>query len=225
MWYQHIKELPCAPKDVQLLEIPIDVKSLLLRGEQPPDMFKQQIDDVLDGGQEYFIRLSSTSGKNETPVRPFSNSFEIIEHLKRCKLFRSREYERDKPTYLILIPWNSMIDARNEFRIFVCDGVLCCASPQYWWETHNYSSDELDIIQFVLADSTNFEFMKQLPFNTFIADVYIDMDTSSFRIIELNPFGAHCGAGSSLFNWIDDYRLLHGLNDESELRYLSIVDI
>ncbi len=217
--------MPCIPSGVKLLEIPHEVKQLLLNGLDVPDQFRRELDSMIAGGEQYFVRLSSTSGKNDTPVRPYSNTQEIISHLQRCKLFRSREYSRDKPSWLILIPWNDTIDARNEFRIFVVDGVLCAASPQYWWETHNYSEDELDTIQSVLADMVHYQFIDNLPFRTFIADVYIDIANQKMNIIELNPFGAHSGAGSSLFNWENDYPQLHGLTPNAELRYLSIVPI
>ena len=68
------------------------------------------------------------------------------------------------------------------------------------------------------------EFINKVTYNTFIADVYIDMDNIVCHLIELNPFGAHSGAGASFFNWKHDYHQLCGLNENVELRYLSVIN-
>lgn len=45
------------------------------------------------------------------------------------------------------------------------------------------------------------------------------------KLIKLNPFGAHCGAGASFFNWHTDHDLLYGkTNNDPELRYLSAIN-
>ncbi len=62
-------------------------------------------------------------------------------------------------------------------------------------------------------------------YKDFVGDVYIDMDEKVCKLVEVNPFGAHCGAGSGLFNWITDYDILYGnSSEEPELRYLSIIN-
>tara|TARA_R110001599_G_scaffold91574_1_gene240561 strand:+ start:2005 stop:2157 length:153 start_codon:yes stop_codon:yes gene_type:complete len=47
--------------------------------------------------------------------------------------------------------------------------------------------------------------------------------TQTCHLIELNPFGAHSPAGSSMFNWIQDRDILYG-NVPAELRYLSAIN-
>ena len=181
------------------------------------DNLKSRISENLDG-KEYFLRTSSTSGKNDKYVRPFTNAEDILSHLFSVKEFYYREFNLDKETYLILIPWNSNITARNEFRIFVQDRKICGASPQKWWECHNYTEDELDIIESTILDA---KILKQSPYDTFIADVYIDFDKKICNLIEINCTGSHSGAGSSLFNWLHDTEILSGLNPP-ELRYISL---
>jgi hypothetical protein len=96
------------------------------------------------------------------------------------------------------------------------------ASPQRWWEVHNYTSDELEMMQQVLSQTA--EKFKSIAITaTYVADVFIDFDTGELKLIEFNPFGAHCGAGASLFNWVTDYDVLHG-KSEPELRYLSVIN-
>ena len=198
--------------------------------------FLKTVYDTVNRNQKYFVRLSSTSGKNEKAVKPFIFNDEeslddvlsnkLIKHLTNMNIFATREYKRDKDTFLILIPWNDYIDDRCEFRIFVVNNKLTAASPQKWWEVHNYSPKELKAIETALNNCT---FIVNDVYKTFVADVWIDMKNKTCSLIEFNPFGAHCGAGSSLFNWETDWDILHGMNSHGlsptpVLRYLSIIN-
>lgn len=222
--YQHWYStgIPNGPRNAILLQISTVAKKEL-SARQPSvgvDALRQQLLNVCDG-KEFFVRLSGTSGKNEKAVRPFKNAEDIIKHLMSVELFRPREFDRDKDTFIILIPWNESIDPRCEFRIFVVNGKLTAASPQRYWELHQHSSEELEAFEHALK---NIEFIgTSIPYSTFVADVYIDVASSTCHLIELNPFGAHCGAGASFFNWIDDYAVLYG-QAPPELRYLSAIN-
>jgi hypothetical protein len=184
--------------------------------------FEKDINEVLESSQnkEYFIRLSSTSGKNEKAVEPFSSSLDIISHISSVKLFVEREFKKvGKECYLIMMPWNNTLEQRYEFRIFVMNNKLTAVSQQYWQDLFQYSKKELKIIEHAL---NNITFLNDVPYTTFVGDVYIDLESKTCKLIELNPFGAHSGAGASLFNWIDDYDILHG-RSQPEFRYLSII--
>jgi hypothetical protein len=225
-WYT--EDIPNGPKGVVLIQLSPEEKRTLGLGLTVVPELKHSLQQVCTGktaktGKEYFVRLSGTSGKNEKPIRPFKYADDIIDHLARVELFRTREYERNKDTFLVLIPWNDAIDPRCEFRIFVVDNKLTAASPQRYWEHHQHSALELEAFETAL---NNIAFIGKVPYQTFVADVYIDVETSICHLIELNPFGAHCGAGASFFNWIDDYNLLYGLEPQPQpqLRYLSTIN-
>ncbi len=218
LWYS--PDIPNGPKNVVLIQIDEKTKQMLLSGTAKISPLKHQLDTICCSGKEYFVRLSATSGKNEKPVRPFKCADDIIEHLMRVEQFRKREFDRNKDTFLVLIPWNDVIDPRCEFRIFVVDGKITAASPQRYWELHQHSGEELEAFQLALD---NIAFIDKVPYRTFVADVYIDVSTAICHLIELNPFGAHSGAGASFFNWIDDYNILYGLAPP-ELRYLSAIN-
>ncbi len=220
VWYN--SKIPGIPQDVQMMLIDDVIKDLILNKKPLPVSFENEISTLMQDGQPYFVRLSSTSGKNECPVRPYLCASDVVNFLTHCSIFVGREYKRAKPTYLILMPWNSHIDARNEFRLFIVDGRLTAASPQKWWEAHAYTMNELEGFQRILS---SLEFIQNVSYRTFIADVYLDVDHLQCHVIELNPFGAHSGAGSSLFNWITDFELLHGQQENAELRYLSVAKI
>ena len=217
IWFN--ENISNGPKNVVLIPITDIIKDVLcclhenkelsIAQKQEFEIFEHVISDIIIGKKDFnsvFMRLSSTSGKNERPLRPHTNAESIIENMYKNKLFVRQEYKRKKTSYLILMPWADSFE--YEFRIFVVNKRITAASPQRWWEIKQFSSDEIEKIECAL---TNVRFIKEVQYDTFIADVYVDMETSECKLIELNPFGAHSGAGSSLFNWETDYNVLHGL--------------
>lgn len=205
---------------VKMMLLDDSVKQLMLAQQALPREVVSQIESMIEEDKQYFVRLSSTSGKNYTPLRPYTSANQIVSLLSTCKAYVDKEYKRNKPTYLILVPWNDSIDSRNEFRMFVVNRRVTAASPQRWGEIHNYSQDELEEFQDVLSNAS---FIQHVPHATFVADVYIAKQQC--HLIELNAFGAHSGVSSSLFHWVEDFDLLHGKTKYGEFRYLSIINI
>lgn len=238
IWYPQIKssEKKFLPKDVHMIYISNELKKLFVKIYEIQDSWYNYVDNlslkqfydelklVMISGNEYFVRMSSTSGKNEESIKIFTDINDILDHITGMKLFVDQEYKyQDKDSYMILMPFNHKIQAKYEFRIFVVNNKLTGISQQNSYELHNYSKDELDDIERVL---NNISFLESCPYRTYVADVYIDMEANQCNLIECNPFGAHCGAGSALFNWITDYDMLYNLtSDLPELRYLSVIKI
>ena len=226
---------------VHMIKISDEVKRCLLFDVNPDQEltdFERSIQQIIDtdnnnpninntnnSNKKYFVRLSSTSGKNEKAIRIFTNAHDIVRHLTSVKLFAYQEYQRTKDSYLILIPWNDKVLPRYEFRIFVVNNRLVAVSPQKWWELNQYTGDELELLESAFS---NIDFIdsNQCPYQTFVSDVYVDTETSKVKLIEYNPFGAHSGAGSSFFNWITDYDLLHDTKaiEYAEFRYMSAIN-
>lgn len=169
--------------------------------------------------QAYFARLSSTSGKNEKTPFPIENVQDLLRYLcQPNSILLKREYEvTDKDTYLILQPWKE-IDKRYEFRAFFRNERVICASQQFCSYNFNYTQEELDTFQKALSEMT----FPGIKYSEWVADVY--WDGEQMCLIECNPYGAHCGAGSSLFNWHDDCDIFSG-SLPGEFRYIHIVDI
>lgn len=219
IWY---KEMPLDNVNMVSISPELKIALMAMYRKLPFDanlieQFQRTIDNVLPlNGASVFIRLSSTSGKNEQSIEPLYNSTDIIKRLTSIKLFVEKEYMRDKLTYLVIMPWVE-IDPNFEFRVFIVNGKLVGLCKQAWFDHYQYSSDELNKIVDCISN-VNFD---GYPYKNFIADFYID--DSIYKLIELNPFGAHCGAGSGLFNWIDDHDLLYGLG-KCEFRYLSVIN-
>jgi hypothetical protein len=228
IWYND--NIPNGPKGIKLIYIPFQIKIILadifkhnnqVRYNDNDDFisFKEEIQQHLQN-PPYFVRLSSTSGKNEEEVEELYTVDEIIHRLTSIKQFLTQEYEREKDSYLILIPWNDHIDPRCEFRIFVVNNKLTGASIQAWHKSIQHSKEELKTFELAL---NNIPFLNTFPYTDFVADVYVNCDTQTCHLIEVNPFGAHSGAGSSLFNWEVDYKILHG-KEVPELRYQSAIN-
>lgn len=233
IWYH--PDLPSGPSGKAMI-IPIsnEVKKCLMYDvdlDEELSYFRSEIQQNIernggeDGDGSYFVRLSSTSGKNERSVPPLTCGKDVVRHMIGNRLFVEQEYNRsNKPSALIMIPWNDKINPRFEFRIFVVNNRLVAASPQKWWELIQHTGEELELFEEAFS---RVEFIGHSlnPYHTFVADVYVDPESRSVKLIEFNPFGAHCGAGSSLFNWITDYDLLHGkVTEYAELRYLSTIN-
>jgi hypothetical protein len=217
------------PQNVEFIYINKDTKKLLLDlhdhkvvKSKKLDKLKIQIAMKMNINTQYFMRLSATSGKNYRAVKPMCNVEEVIDNLIKNDIFVKREYLREKDTYLFLMPWNDKIEKRNEFRIFVKGGKLTGITQQWWSQLFNYTQEELEIFEKAF---TNISFLDKVEYKDWIGDVYVDMDEQKCKLIEINPFGAHCGAGSGLFNWKTDYDKLYGLvnGEEVEFRYQSII--
>lgn len=210
--------------DITMIYIPNSIKRILTElhfhkdiDDKEMNMFRKEIEESIKSGEKYFMRLSSTSGKNCRDIRPMESVEDIINNLVRNDIFVKREYLRDdKDTYLILIPWKEKIEKRYEFRIFVKNGRLVGVSQQWWNEVFNYTEDELRDIEYVF---NNIVLKDEVQYTDYIADVYVD--GRECKYIEINPYGAHIGAGSALFNWITDESLLNGCENELEIRYMS----
>lgn len=221
---------------VKLLKVNDDLKHFIVKNQtdllssriniDSADLLKtllNELKEIMIPGQEYFMKLSGTSGKNEKSLSPLTSPHDVVKRMLSIRQFYTQEYSSLKDTFIVLLPWNDNINCRNEFRLFIVDKRIVAASPQKWWEDHHYSYQEIRNIELSLSSAV--VVLNNITYNDCVADVYIDLDKGVLHIIELNPFGAFCGAGSSLFNWNKDYNQLNGFNDYCELRYLSTINV
>jgi hypothetical protein len=208
-------------KDCHFIQLDNKTKKLLHAKVGLPNDVRNKIQNVMEeSNHPWFVRLSSTSGKNEIPPKQFFNLQEVEQFLLQCNIFVGREYVRtDKKSYIVLMPWNDQINSRNEMRLFIYNQKLTCVSPQQFWKNHEYTQEELETCQ-DLFSQTEFD---DLMYHSCVIDAWVDFEAKTLNIIELNPFGISSGAGSSLFHWIDDYDLLHGKTTEIIFRYISTI--
>lgn len=110
-WFPEIGHLENVPSEVFVLTLSQKLKNIFIRMHNHEviesdilDEFKEKLTNFMVAEQNYFVRLSSTSGKNIKSVRPFNNVNDIIFHITSHKLFVDQEYRRDKDSCLILVP-------------------------------------------------------------------------------------------------------------------------
>lgn len=149
---------------------------------------------------------------------PFFTSKDIVSGLCtsfRCykQFLKNREKER-----LFILPWNDMIQERDEFRVFVCDKRITAISQYNIHEDYGLKDKHLFKLANIIIDLVKCKVINTistLP-PSFSVDVFIsDIDNlSNNLIIEVNSFGKELAAGSCLFNWTKDREQLYGKNSD-----------
>ena len=186
-WYKNIQEM----KDSIVIKLNPTMKELFVRDYSDKNSKKhmcliitEYINSKIGKDGLWFVKTGCTSGKNESSLQPLKNGDEIVDRLLEVREFQHRDFAIvGKDTYIIIRPWNDKINARNEFRLFVVNRKITAASPQKWAQCHNYTEDELDIIEEAIL---NADLLRCSPYDTFVADVYIDFDVKECHLIEFN---------------------------------------
>lgn len=88
-----------------------------------------------------------------------------------------------KPTWLILKEWMKNWCERNEFRIFVLNGVIVAVTQQFWQSIHHYS--DLDIRKLINA-ILRFD-VSQVCGCVFDVILILEEMDPDFIIVERNP--------------------------------------
>lgn len=169
---------------------------------------RERIEKVTDINKEYFVRLSGTSAKKDfIQLTPLKKSRNIMNHLTGSFSFLSQEYCKKKKTSIIIIPWNNLIKPRQEFRVFICEKKITAISAQRWGRDHTYTIEEANIIEESICKSN---FWHDIPYDSFVADVWVNFEEEKAYLIECNPFGIFSASGSALFSWEKNYNILYG---------------
>lgn len=161
----------------------------------------------------YFVKLGSSSAKQSHILKPLKNSSEIMNFLNN-RQFMETEYQMQKTTFLVIMPWKIDIRKKYEFRVFVYNRRVTAISQQFWNKCFNYNITKIKSIGFLILNSN---IWKILPYNSLVADVYYA--NGEIHLIECNPFGAFSPSRSALFGWIVDHNILYG-NCDPEFRYI-----
>ena len=222
-WF--FRDVAMSAKRVQMLHLTADEKKCLYTSSKLTDYsdaglvrIYEWIEKVLlDCDGPMFMRLSGTSGKNERGVRPHTTAESVLKRMTSLQLFQRQEYARtDKATFLIMMPWRDNMDPKFEFRVFRYQGKTTAISQQHWEKDFSYSADELEAIPQIILKAP----FENFP-DTMVADVWVDIAKGECQLIECNPYGAHCGAGSALFRWDTHQNILEG-REPSEFRVVSV---
>lgn len=150
-----------------------------------------------------FIKLSTE--KNDRKLKPIKYFPQLINYICDIKQ-ASFDFSQDGPQNLsiVFIPWNKNLNPSREFRVFVYNGKITAISQQLWFKKVGLTEEKYKPIVDSIIDWFN---KTLLPYKNAVLDVWCDEITT--HLIELNPFFAWSSSGSSLFHWINDYKLLH----------------
>lgn len=176
--------------------------------------------------QGWFMRLDPMSCK-DTPggSSPVDTVEDIIQRLTtsfRAQGSLQEQLDLQQPIKLYLIPYNTAMDTRREFRVYCAHGGQIAAISQYQWhKASTWTDEDLSIIatgvqglhRVILHEiERTGSSLKQtgFVFDMLYAEGKDGVSSRNvFQLIELNPFGALSGCGSCLFHWIRDWQILY----------------
>ncbi|CAF0881187.1 unnamed protein product [Adineta ricciae] len=159
----------------------------------------------------WFVKLSAQSSKHDFSIKSVQTAEDVLNVITNSPTLYKVEWQhRNKPTYIILKPWNSSITKQNEFRLFIWLNKVTAATQQHWYAELDHSQEYIDT---VVNTINNYEHSPKLP-SICVLDVVI-LEDGTMIIIELNPW---ISSGGGLFDYTMDYKVLYGLEGDAELR-------
>ena len=163
----------------------------------------------------WFVKLSAQSSKHDFSIKAVDTAESVLEVITNSPtLLRGEWQRRNKSTYIILKPWNSLISKYNEFRLFIWASKVTAATQQHWYTRLDHSQEYLDT---VLNAINSYIHSPKLP-PICVLDIVI-LDNATVIIIELNPWIC---SGGGLFDWAVDSKVLYGLEGDAELRLAAM---
>ena len=173
---------------------------------------------LFDNNTKYFVRVNNVSLKYGTHgVGPYFSLKNILESTVSSIKGHCPIYEDTKELVIYLLPWVKIND-ENEFRVFVYKNKITAISQQHLYKRLNMTNIEnkLNIITKYFNDviSKKIDWIENYTYDFAIID-----DQKPY-FIEINSFGKEYAAGSALFHWLLDEKILYNDNpDTIEFRY------
>ncbi|KAL8896337.1 MAG: hypothetical protein Q9207_007756 [Kuettlingeria erythrocarpa] len=195
------------------------------------------IEQLLKEGK-YFARLNTCSLKDAMtgsgPVNDIDDLWKrLATSMRAAAGIQALRAASDEPVYLYLLKWNDKMLSELEYRVFCApqSGEITAISQYHWFDKWIHSGkteqrrNEIAKRMFEKAKNIHQRIMhhpamtEDLKKRGFVFDILDDPDDSNATcLIELNDFGAMSGCGSCLFHWIEDAKLLYGLEEAVTLR-------
>lgn len=174
-------------------------------------------------GTGYFVRVGNVSLKyGVNGVGPYYNLKTIIESVVSSIRGHSPVLENTTKLNIYLIPWIE-INPVNEFRVFVFENNITAISQQDLYSKlyHKNYPDDLDINKIILQ---KLNIIVQYFYDEIISKItWTKSYTYDFAIcndkpyfIEMNSFGKEYAAGSALFHWLLDEKILYNRFDNED---------
>lgn len=188
----------------------------------------------------YFVRTETVSLKEGIHgVGPYFDLQSILESSVTAGRGHQAVDQRTASLKYYLFPWRADLHKHREFRVFVCEGRVTAISQQALYSENSILSlvsdatDREKLIKNwvrILVPYIHNVVVNRLALRSFVLDIVLvgppptdasrpgvivdlhEPQSLSPYFIETNAFGFNYGAGSSLFNWIEHYSVLYGLD-------------
>lgn len=158
-----------------------------------------ELNDSHFAGRKLFIKGDIHSPKDIWPTCIFDNAADA----KRI-LAASERTRNETLLFCRDVNWSIVNKEGYEFRCFVYHQRLTAVSCSFLKESFLTERMRVTIIEFF--NKIN----ETLPYNDAVVDIFIDKKSLDILIIEVNPFGADTLTSASLFDWRDDWTIIHG---------------
>jgi hypothetical protein len=205
-----------------------DLKDYLKRFGDPLGIFTQ--------GKQYFVRSEDVSLKyGMYGVGPYSDLTKIIMSVVTCErgheAIRTEGSNLSTSLKLYLCPWVD-IKLGKEFRIFVYNNKITAISQQHLYDINEYLAklpkEEQTKIVTNWAKLINSYFENTIKRNiTHLTEYTIDLallENDEPFFIEINCFGKEYAAGSSLFHWEVDEKILYDLDNKGIIHFRYVLE-
>lgn len=160
------------------------------------------------------IRVNNVSLKSgRHGIAKYGNVTQIFESIISSRQGHAPIKDNTSDLFVYPIPW---VDIVEEYRVFVHNGNIVAISLQEYW--NKYKGDLRDIERLIIFCRENM--CRTLKTNSFTMDVAILADKKIY-IIEYNSYFAPYAAGSAIYNWVTDDRILTGDGSTVHFRHLA----
>jgi hypothetical protein len=191
------------------------------------DKYKHGIENVKNKSNEseWFIRTERVSLKyGMHGAGPYNSMQQIIESMVSSISGHQCFNEDDIACKLYFMKWLKM-DKEKEFRIFIYKNNVTAISQQHLYNVNdwinNKSNGEISTMICKIIKYFNDNIKDKMSFmENYVMDLTLIGDNEEPYFIEPNCFGAQYAAGSALFHWLNDDKMLHD-KDVVEFRYVS----
>ena len=153
-----------------------------------------------------FMRFNTSSPKKMSPKFTISQIFaELLDNPKSDIMF--------------MTPWRYEISRAKDFRVFVYNNHVSAVSQKECYKFVGLSYEKVTIIAKNILECIAKQRV-EIPFKTYIADVWID-GTNAIHILKILPGEPWTSTESCLFNWIDDDCKIRQ-TDKTYIKYIDI---
>lgn len=196
-----------------------------------PNLFIEDMEEIfvnygkdIFGVTGFFVKVNNVSLKyGKHGLGPYYNMRSIIESCVTCTKGHTPIRSNTKQLDIYLIPWVK-VEPNNEFRVFVYKNKITAISQQNLYSVlyDDISIQEIHARLTIIMDYFNDVIKYKINWLANYTYDFAIVDNKPY-FIEMNCFGKEYAAGSALFHWILDEKILYNSfengNNVVEFRY------